>query len=203
MSRNTDDGRRLQRVPRGLLLVAALAGFLGCFGVVTAIASLSANDNEAEHEGGPVTQRVAVASGETPGDLGRWKIWRSEDADGTECLEVQLLDAPVAPPEGRSPAGIPVPGGGILGGGCGPGDFNVGSVNGVAETLIFGPVPAGTARVEVSASGGGPKGATPRGAAGAPGKYFGVAVNGRHSNIEARALASSGSELKSKAVPVP
>lgn len=203
MSRDTDTGRRSQPLPRGLLVIAALAGFMGCFGVVSAVGSLTNDDNEALHTGGPVTKRVAVASGETRGDLGRWKLWRSEDADGNPCLEVQLLDAPQGPPESRSPAGIPVPGGGILGGGCGPGDFNVGSVNGINETLIFGPAPDAAASVEVSASGGSPKRATPREAAGAPGKYFGVAVSGRHDGVTARAVSADGSQLKAKAVPVP
>jgi hypothetical protein len=202
---NTGD-KAGRRIPRGLLVVAVLAGFVASFGIAVAIGSIG--ESEDDHPGGPTSKRMLVARGTTPGEIGRWRVWRSFDAGGDECVEVQLLDDPLddrAPEEYRREAGVPVPGGGTLSGGCGSeAELDLATVSAARETLVYGRAPQAADEVSIEVGGREARRVQledpPEGARS---KYFGVAVASREGGIRARARDAAGNELRSLDVPTP
>jgi hypothetical protein len=201
-----DDQPKKPRVPRGLLLIAVLAGFGVSFGIAAAIG----DDEDAgdDHKGGPTGERVMVASGTTGGEIGRWRIWRSVDVDGRECIEAQLLDDKLSdsvPDSARAPDALPVPDGGALSGGCGStADLDVVSVSASTETLLVGRAPEGAENVDVTAQGRGAKRVkTQRGPESVRFTFFGAALEGRPKGVKVTARDKDGKELRSKDVPTP
>ena len=201
-----DDQPKSPRVPRGLLLIAVLVGFGVSFGLAAAIG----DDDDAgdDHKGGPTGERVLVASGTTGGEIGRWRIWRSVDVEGRECVEVQLLDDKLsesAPDSARVPDALPVPGGGALSGGCGStADLDVISVSAPSEALLVGRVPETAENVDVTAQGRGAlRVKAQRGPEGVRFKFFGAALDGRPKGVKVTARDKDGEELRSKDVPTP
>ena len=123
---------------RGRLRTPALA--IGIAAVIS-VPALAATGVISLHQGGPVTPRVEVATGDSP-ELGRWKIVHSRDAAGAACVGLQLLDE-------RQPGESPV-----LYEGCGgPSALDIASVSGSTRSIIYGRVPPGTAAVELTAQG--------------------------------------------------
>lgn len=69
-----------------------IGSFLACFGIATAVGAVTqTQESGVGHTGGPVTARIVVASGRSA-EYGRWELLRSTDADGAECLGIQLYD---------------------------------------------------------------------------------------------------------------
>lgn len=115
---------------RTLISIAGLVAVSASFGVASLLAPAVFGQNSAQNHapdtGGPVTERVVVASG-TAGEFGKWELVASEDAAGEPCLGVRLLE----PAEGMP----------SLAEGCGPAtDDQVGNISGSRGTLFFGRV---------------------------------------------------------------
>ena len=199
-------GPRTPNRARGLLLIALLAGFGVSFGIAAAIGDDEGDGDD--HKGGPAGERVMVASGTTGGEIGRWRIWRSVDVDGRECIEAQLLDDKLSesvPESARAPGALPVPDGGALSGGCGStADLDVVTVSAPSEMLLIGRAPEVAEDVDVTAQGRGAKRVKPqRGPEGVRFKFFGTALDGRPKGVRVTARDGDGRELRSKDVPTP
>jgi hypothetical protein len=201
-----DESRGKRGVPRGVLVLAALSGFLASLGIAIAIASDSGEGDD--HAGGPVGKRTIVASGTAPREIGRWRVWRSVDARGEECVEVQLLDDPLddqAPEAYRNEGAVPVPGGGTLSGGCGnDAELDVASVTASEEVLLYGRAPAAADAVEIEV-GGRPERTVKLADApeGTRSKYFGAAIEARAGAVRARARDAGGRDVGTRDVPTP
>lgn len=144
----------LARRPRLAALTAAVIGFGVTFGIASAIGAASDEPAPQEHKSDdPVTERVVVASGKTPGRIGRWRLLSATDAQGDPCVEVQLLDEgiPASVPESaRIDRGFE----GIIGGGCGgPAGLDVVTVVQDDETLVLGGAPDKADRVDIKGLG--------------------------------------------------
>ena len=111
------------------------------------------------------------------------------------------------PEKYRSPGGLPVPGGGTLGGGCGStADFNVASLTGAEETLLYGRAPESAEEVTIIIPGREQIRARARKSeASVPFKFFGVAVpDAPLKDVKAEAKAADGREVRPpRAVPTP
>lgn len=139
----TNDTKRRSRVVT--VIAAAVTAAATVFGVATAVGAvgLAPQDPSPLHEGGPVTDRVLVATGATPGH-GRWRLLRSEDATGQECLGLEVGGQPSA--TGNDLTAIAES--------CGaPTGIGVGTLNGKGETIVWGRVPVNTAKLQVAARG--------------------------------------------------
>ena len=136
--------------------------------------------------------RALVASGSTHGEIGRWRIWRSRDAQHRECTEIRLLDHPRGRPSRRRECTT----------GAG---FSVAAITAPHETLVYGRVPARARTVVIGTSDQrtrtGRAVSSPRAR---PFNYFGVAFpSGRISGLKARALDVRGNEVAATGLRVP
>lgn len=193
MNNRDNQTARSAGAPKGLFLLALLAGFMTCFGVVTAIGA-NGDADENLHTGGPVTERVVVESG-TLENAGPWKLYHSKDAQGKDCYELGVISGP---PEQR---------GEVLYGGCGsPPGLNVGTLTPEFGdfTVVRGNARRDVARVELEVDGGAGRKTVSRLGSGAGGdKVFAVELPGRPRELKARALDADGRVVATQNVPLP
>lgn len=193
MNKRDTQSTRSGGAPRGLFVLALLAGFMTCFGVVTAIGA-SDDTEENLHTGGPVTERVVVDSG-TLENAGPWKLYHSKDAQGKDCYELGVISGP---PEQR---------GEVLYGGCGsPPGLNVGTLTPESGdfTVVRGSARRDVANVELEADGVRVKRVSRMGSGGPSGdKVFAVELPGRPRALRARAFDAEGRLVATQNVPLP
>lgn len=132
--------RYMHGASKRLSLLMVVVGFAFAYAAGSLVHAATTEDAPS-HSGGPVTERTVVAKGVATA-YGRYEVLHSLDAEGRQCLGIQLLDEATA--EQTAP----------LYEGCGgPEALNVGSLNGAERTLLYGWVPAEGARVTVKARG--------------------------------------------------
>jgi hypothetical protein len=184
-----------RRLSKGMFGIALITGFMTCFGVVAAIGAIGADEQEPEpHTGGPVTERIVVASGELP-RTGTWKLYHSQDAKGQDCFEWGVL---IGPADQR---------GEVQYGGCGvPEGLGVGTLT--AEfgdyTVIRGHAPENVSEIRLEGDGMETVAVSNLSEARSSGKnVFAIEVPGKPKNITAVGLDSNGERVASQRVPTP
>ena len=174
--------------------LALLTVVLVSAGVAAGVAgALTASSPTQKHpdSGGPVRGREVVASGSTPGH-GPWRLLRSQDAQGQECLGLEV---------GKQPPGDVT----VVFESCGgPSGMNVGTLGGDGETIIWGRVPDAAEDVRISATGRAAQTlATTQGSAGVGGRFVVGAIQGRLHGVLADARDGAGRQIASQSVGTP
>jgi hypothetical protein len=196
--------RRFGDVPVWAFSLMLIASFLAVFGIATALGAV-AQDREAGvgHTGGPVTPRVVVASGKSA-EYGRWELLRSADANGGECLALQLYDQGPGPVKDDP-----------LYEGCGgPSELNVAILTGTnGRSMVYGRAPADAANVQITASNKATRTITPGSApaessrlarsasTGTARSFFVASYSGTVEGVEVRALDGRGSVMSAQTAP--
>ena len=189
----------------GAFATAVFVSFLAFFGIATALGAVThSHESGVGHEGGPVTERVVVASGRSS-EYGQWELVRSSDASGAECLGIQLHDQGPGPVKDDP-----------LYEGCGgPAGFDVGSLSGTnGRSLVYGRAPAEAASVEVRATNREDRTIRPNqapaessslvrssAATGTTRHFFVASYTGTVHGVEVRALNARGDVIGAQSVP--
>ena len=190
----TNESSAPQRVPRGVVVLTMIAGFMACFGVVTAVGALGEDEATNLHTGGPVTERAVVASGDLP-QSGPWKLYHSFDADGNDCFEFGVL---TGPPGQRGEA---------LYGGCGGRPIlSTASLTPAAGdyTIVHGNARKDVVEIRVDGDGIAEQRVSRLKDGGASNQdVFAVEVPGTPTNLTVRAFDADGRTISAQRVPTP